>query len=181
VRLASFAAQMKQASANERAEMGALLERENMAELERKAITARIQQARKEVGLTQPEMYEALHVHERTYQNYESQKHPRVPWGLLDQIATITGKSTKWLIHGDDAAGGDANGTPTQAQLDRIEATQKEILAKLAPLAETVSRDLEPSVRLLEAWRKDVDAGQAAPGTQRKGPQARNRRRRDAG
>jgi transcriptional regulator with XRE-family HTH domain len=75
-----------------------------MAELERAGIARRIRQARNEAGLSQPEMAEAIGVIARTYQNYESVKDPRVPWGLMNQIAAVTGKTTEWLIHGDQAA-----------------------------------------------------------------------------
>lgn len=98
VRADAFVAQMQR---TDRAELAAALERQNMAEIERAAIAHRIKQARKEAGLSQPEMAEALGVIARTYQNYESVKEPRTPWSLMNDIATITGKSTEWLIHGD--------------------------------------------------------------------------------
>lgn len=68
-----------------------------MAELQKAEITARIKQARKEAGLTQPELAELLDVTPRTYQNYES---TRVPWSLIAKIAEATGTSTRWLLHG---------------------------------------------------------------------------------
>jgi DNA-binding XRE family transcriptional regulator len=64
----------------ERAALAQALERENMAEIERVGIAKRIRQARKEAGLSQPEMADALGVIARTYQNYESVKEPRTPW-----------------------------------------------------------------------------------------------------
>ena len=80
-----------------------------MAELDRAAICSRIQLAREEAGLTQPEFGEALSppVHWRTVQTWESVKQPRVPWDRLDQIAKITGRSKEWLLHGQEHAGSD--------------------------------------------------------------------------
>jgi DNA-binding transcriptional regulator YiaG len=167
VRVASFVAQMKRASTEERTAMEAAIERENMAELERKAITARIEQARREVGLSQPEMAEALHVHERTYQNYESQKKPRVPWGLMNEIATITGKPTEWLIHGDRATTPDLMGAvdgnsqddaaAPQAQLDRIEQALSGLAEVLDAMGTQNEARAEQFDSKLEALRRALD------------------------
>lgn len=68
-----------------------------MAEIQRENVCGRIAEARREAGLTQQEMADALDVTLRGYQTYEAS---RVPWRRLDQIAEITGKSKQWLIHG---------------------------------------------------------------------------------
>ena len=70
-----------------------------MAELQRKEIIGRIRQARKEAGLSQPEMAELCEVATRTYQNYEDF---RVPWGLLGRIGEAAGRPLGWMLHGDD-------------------------------------------------------------------------------
>lgn len=151
--------------------MEAVIEREDMAELERKAITARIKQARLETGLSQPEMAEALHAHERTYQNYESQKAPRVPWGLMNEISTITGKSTEWLIHGDKPAPDlstalNGSAPDVRRQLAAIEKKQEKILDLLdqfSGVAAFVKQDLQPALERLESElrtsRPDADTG----------------------
>lgn len=72
-----------------------------MAELSRVAIAARVGQARDEAGLKQTELADLLHVHWRTVQNWESQTNPIVAWDRLGEIATVTGKTKEWLIHGD--------------------------------------------------------------------------------
>ena len=72
-----------------------------MAELQKAEISARIRQSRLEAGLTQPEMAELLDVTLRTYQNYEGD---RVPWDLMGRISDITGRSLRWLLHGEDDA-----------------------------------------------------------------------------
>lgn len=105
--------------------------RDLVAEIERRQVTARIGKAREQAGLTQAEIAEALHVKPRTYQNYESVKTPRVPWGQLDTIAKLTGTTKEWLIHGDTPSPfGDVNGAVDQrAQLDRIERGVNRLLA----------------------------------------------------
>jgi hypothetical protein len=57
----------------------------------------------------------------------------------------------------------------------------EQITAQLTTMSETVSSDLEPAIRRLELWRRRVDAGQAPPGTQRKGNRGQSRRRRADG
>lgn len=101
-----------------------------MAELDRAAICARIQQVREEAGLTQPELGEALEppVHWRTIQTWESVKQPRVPWDRLDEIARVTGTTKDWLLHGDTATAQDED---VAARLERLEQTLERIEALL--------------------------------------------------
>lgn len=103
VRVDVFSAQMRALNKHERAAIAQAIDRQDVAELERSAIARRIKQARQEAGLSQPEMADALGVIARTYQNYESVSQPRVPWGSMNEIAAVTGKTTEWLIHGDRA------------------------------------------------------------------------------
>jgi transcriptional regulator with XRE-family HTH domain len=95
-----------------------------MAELHKAEITARIRQARKEAGLTQPEMAKLLEVAMRTYQNYEDD---RVPWDLMGRISDVTGRSLRWLLHGEDDA------EPSQQvmlRLDRLDRKLDELLTR---------------------------------------------------
>jgi len=71
-----------------------------MGELHEAEIRARIKEARKEAGLSQSTMADLLGVIPRTVQNYEND---HVPWSRIRDIADITGKSTRWLLHGDDS------------------------------------------------------------------------------
>lgn len=115
------------------------LERTNMAALEAEAIARRIRDARKEAGLSQPDMAETLGVVPRTYQNYEAHEDPRTPWGLLDKIAMVTGKTTQWLIHGEFADTSTADQVEQireefHVRVDRLEvmiATNHELLTTL--------------------------------------------------
>jgi len=109
-----------------------------MSELQREEITARIKQARKEAGLTQADMADLLNVTNRTYQNYEAD---RVPWKLIAKIADVTGKSARWLLHGDtpDLMGSFENGDREMlpvmnVKLDRIEGAISELRKDLRSL-----------------------------------------------
>jgi len=98
-----------------------------MAELQRHEICARIKQGREQAGLSQPEMAGLLDVALRTYQNYERD---RVPWDQMGRISDITGRSLRWLLHGEDDA------EPSMAvmlRLAEIEAT----LSRLLKIIET--------------------------------------------
>lgn len=129
-----------------------------MAEVQREEITARIQKARIEAGLTQAELAGLLDVTPRTYQNYESH---RVPWNLINQIAKATGKTSEWLIHGDpeptpDLMSAFGNGD----RMARIEAKLDEILSRLSALEldpEDRAASAHEAKRLLEAERGGED------------------------
>jgi transcriptional regulator with XRE-family HTH domain len=109
-----------------------------MAELQEAEIRARIKRARKEAGLAQPAMAELLGVIPRTVQNYEND---HVPWGRIRDIAEITGRSTRWLLHGDETQ---EEGGALLAALTEIE-DQVRLLR-----TETAARDAEVLKRLDE-------------------------------
>jgi transcriptional regulator with XRE-family HTH domain len=101
-----------------------------MAELQKHEITERIRQARLGAGLTQPEMADLLDVAMRTYQNYEKN---RVPWALMGRISDITGRSLRWLLHGEDDA------EPSMAVMQRLAVVERD----LATHTEKLDRVLE--------------------------------------
>jgi len=70
-----------------------------MAQLQELEIVKRIEQARIESGLSQDEMADLLEVANRTYWNYEN---TRVPYKLMGRISDVTGRSLRWLLHGED-------------------------------------------------------------------------------
>jgi transcriptional regulator with XRE-family HTH domain len=72
-----------------------------MAQLQELEIVKRIEQARIESGLSQDEMADLLEVAGRTYWNYENN---RVPYKLMGRISDVTGRSLRWLLHGEDDA-----------------------------------------------------------------------------
>jgi transcriptional regulator with XRE-family HTH domain len=132
-----------------------------MAELHKAEITARIRQARKEAGLTQPEMAKLLEVAMRTYQNYEDE---RVPWDLMGRISDVTGRSLRWLLHGEDDA------EPSQQvmlRLDRLDRKLDELLTR--------SDEPEPIDEIVSDFEREFDAeGDPPDGTERR---RRDRRR----
>lgn len=144
VRTDAFVAQMHSA---ERAALAQAIERQNMAEIERGDIARRIKQAREEAGLSQPEMAEAVGTHERTYQNYESVSKPRTPWGLMNDIAKVTGKTTEWLIHGD---------RPTPDLLGLAEHAQVSTgFVEFREHVDAIRADIAENRRLLEEARSE--------------------------
>jgi transcriptional regulator with XRE-family HTH domain len=72
-----------------------------MAQLQELEIVKRIEQARIESGLSQDEMADLLEVASRTYWNYENS---RVPYKLMGRISDVTGRSLRWLLHGEEDA-----------------------------------------------------------------------------
>lgn len=64
-------------------------------------ICARIKSARKAAGLTQEDAAALLNVTTRAWQNYER---ARVPFRRMTDIARVTNRSEKWLLHGEPAA-----------------------------------------------------------------------------
>ena len=68
-----------------------------MEEGRSKEICARIKEARRLAGYTQPEMADLLGLTLRGYQNYESE---RVPFGRLIEIAKLTNVEEQWLLYG---------------------------------------------------------------------------------
>jgi transcriptional regulator with XRE-family HTH domain len=103
--------------------------RDLVAELEARDISARIQRARKEAGLTQEQLADLLEVIPRSVQNYES---GRVPWNKINAIGKITGKSPEWLLHGD--APDPFEGRPAAKEQDQLLAIQETLESQTAAL-----------------------------------------------
>jgi transcriptional regulator with XRE-family HTH domain len=116
-----------------------------MDELQEAEISARIKQARKEAGLTQTEFAELLEVIPRTVQNYES---GRVPYPRMKQIADITGKSIRWLLHGTGADPG-----VESALIERMDAFE----ARLAGLDDLLRQLVTAAPEDAQA-RAEIDA-----------------------
>jgi len=112
-----------------------------MAEIQREGVCQRIAQARRDAGVTQQEMADALDITMRAYQAYESD---RIPWRRLTQIGEITGKSKAWLLHGEEEQ-------PSQEVLSGAE----ELLAAIHELTAQVSR-------LADRTGNDGEGGTAA-------------------
>jgi|SRR6516165_10377803 transcriptional regulator with XRE-family HTH domain len=100
---------------------------------QQREINERIREARKGAGLTQPQMADLLAVAPRTYQNYEKD---RVPWRLMGKISDVTGRSLRWLLHGEDDA---EPSMEIMQRIGRLELGQERIEAKLDALVRHVS------------------------------------------
>src|SRR5207244_334826 len=85
---------------------------ELMAQINRAAISQRLGEALKTAGLSQREMGDLLHVHQRSIEDYVSPKKPVVPFDRLDEWASHTRTTVEWLLHGDEA--------PSAARVDPV-------------------------------------------------------------
>jgi transcriptional regulator with XRE-family HTH domain len=129
-----------------------------MGQLQEAEIRARIKAARKEAGLSQSKLAELLGVIPRTVQNYEND---HVPWNRIRDIADITGKSTKWLLHGD--ASPDLDGSIDE----RIDLLEERLTAAIAELGVRIDEAVEAAALLTEQDRealRSLDAIQARLG-----------------
>lgn len=116
-----------------------------MAHLEATAIRARIQEAREQAGLSQPDMAALLGVITRTVQNYEAHAgvSAKVPYDRLGDIADITGTSLKWLLHGDDD-----EQTQFTARLDTFDQGLADVRNELASLIGLLTGEPETKATL---------------------------------
>lgn len=64
-------------------------------------IGQRIKSSRQDLGMSQKELAELVHVSDRSVQAYESDE--VVPYRVLRQLAEVLNKPTAWILHGDEA------------------------------------------------------------------------------
>ena len=65
------------------------------------SVGQRIIAARKDLGMTQRELADLLHVSERSVQAYEGDD--VVPWRFINDLAAILNRSPAWILHGEKA------------------------------------------------------------------------------
>lgn len=112
---------MKTAATNDRTFRTFLL----VAQLEAKAIGARIAQARNEAGLTQEQLADiAVGFSKRSLQDYEGGV--TIPYKHMQEIAKITQKETEWLLHGDPEPLPAADAS-AESVLDRLGALEERL------------------------------------------------------
>lgn len=109
---------------------------DQMAEIQREGVCARIAQARREAGVTQQDMADLLDITMRAYQTYESE---RIPWRRLNQIAEATGKSKAWLLHGKE----EQPSPDVVSQTAELLAAIHELTAQVSRLADLSGNDSE--------------------------------------
>lgn len=97
-----------------------------LEDMDRAAISTRLQTSRKEAGVTQNEMAEILSVHVRSIQDYEDPKKKTVPFDQLDVWAAATGVTKTWLLQGDEAVESD--------RLANLEARLESVAGEIALL-----------------------------------------------
>lgn len=120
-----------------------------MSELETAAISRRLQDARKQAGLTQQEMADLLVVHKRSVEDYESPRKDVIPYDRLNEWARLTKTTAEWLLHGIEP--GEA-ATPGQVRdLDARLARVEELQAQQGALLEANRVVLEEIRALLAA------------------------------
>lgn len=116
-----------------------------MAEIERAAITARVQAKRDESGLTQQEVADLMNVTVRTVQYWESQKRPIVQMDRLDELARTIGTTKFWLLHGADLPGSAEDA-----------ATLAEIVRRLGALEDQVEQQGQVTAKSVDALARAV-------------------------
>lgn len=130
-----------------------------MAELNRVAISQRIKEAREQSGLTQVELADALHVHTNTVANWERPAQKITPWDRLAEIASWTGVSRDWLIHGEPQEE-DPQALLRVSIVDALRAleeSQEDVLERLIRIDGSLSR--------LEAGLSKLTGLDSTPGT----------------
>jgi putative transcriptional regulator len=135
--------------------------------LEDKARGQRIAQLRKRRRLTQQAMAERLRIGYRTYQTWEGGTMPE--YGNLEKLAKFFGVKPEYLI-GEEGVFPDA-----VSQLDRIEAEQQAINAKLDAILDRLDVKPEPVDEIVSDFEREFDAeGDRPDGAERR---RRDRRR----
>ena len=70
-------------------------------EVDLETVGGRIIAKRKEMGMTQKELAELIHVHERSMLSYEL--NDVIPYRKIQDIADVLNVSPAWLLHGEKA------------------------------------------------------------------------------
>ena len=108
---------------------------------ERRLIGARLAQARRVSGLTQPALAAELGVTKRTVINYEAGV--TIPYKHLQKISELTHVRRDWLLHGSSGA------TDFGEVLERLDRALQENRALFEARAEMLQTQME---LLLERW-----------------------------
>lgn len=104
-----------------------------MAQFEAKSIGKRIQQARKEAGLTQDQLADLVDVSKRSIQDYESGV--TIPYKHLHAIGLVVKRPTDWFLHGEP----EAQAAASPEELARIDARLETLEADLREMREEQS------------------------------------------
>lgn len=99
--------------------------RESNVEIDLKEVGRRIAHARKFAGLRQADLAAEVGLVTRAIQNFEGGV--RMPWKHLDRIASATGRSKAWLVHGDVTSVSGAVADDLSAILRRLESIERAV------------------------------------------------------
>ena len=107
-----------------------------MAQLEAKAIGARIALARKEAGMTQEDVGDLASFSKRSLQDYETGV--TIPYKHLRELSGLLDRPVEWYLHGEpsEEATAEALFAP---RLDDIEEKLDRLTASVEKLAESVA------------------------------------------
>lgn len=108
-----------------------------MTELDRAAISKRLQSSRKRAGLKQHEMADLLQVHVRSVQDWESVSKDTVPYDRIDEWATSTGTTKAWLLHGDEIVENGDRLARIEGRLESLAGGMAELLDEMRLLRAT--------------------------------------------
>jgi transcriptional regulator with XRE-family HTH domain len=125
-----------------------------MEQLAAKEIGGRIKQARRERGLTQPDLAAVASFSARSLQDYENGV--TIPYKHLAEISKLLNRPTEWFLYGNETSGGD------EERLSRVEAVAEESLALLIRIAHAVGIETEESDPDEQEERRDVRARRQA-------------------
>jgi len=115
---------------------------------EQKAILVKIKRLRKDRGLSQTEMADALHIALKTYQNIEGGI-TRIDIDRLGQIAAVLGVTLRALV-GDEKA--------LHADIEHFIMEEKALYHKIIHDKETYIAQLEDSIRFYREMLKEGKA-----------------------
>lgn len=113
-------------------------------DLDPRAISRRIAQARKQSGYSQHRFAEALGVHWRSVQNWE-RPDASVPWDRLAEVARLTDVKIEWLLGAPSAEGVSAD-EATRLR-DEMRTLREELLRELDHQRQEVARAVIASVQ----------------------------------
>jgi transcriptional regulator with XRE-family HTH domain len=86
----------------------------------RKQVGRRLVEARRELGISQKEVSELIHISERSMQAYESGE--VFPVRKLRQLSTVLDKPIAWILHGDKAEAAPSDVVPVLREVvDRFD------------------------------------------------------------
>ena len=105
-----------------------------MAQFEAREIGARIQQARKERGLSQEELAEMASFSKRSLQDYETGE--TIPYRHFRELGRLLDKQPEWFLYGDR----DRDDGADRDDAELRELVRDEVATLLGPLTEAIER-----------------------------------------